>query len=286
MNNESSHSLKTLAQHISDRLRSMYSAGESRQLALMALEHVAGILPQSVIMNDIVTLPANTLNTLEGIVGRLLVHEPIQYILGYADFYGRRFAVNPSVLIPRQETEELVNTIIKSNTLECPAILDIGTGSGCIAVTLALEIPGAVVTALDIEDYALQVASSNAATLGAQLKMVKADILSLDRLADTYTIIVSNPPYITQSEKQQMHSNVLHHEPAKALFVPDEDPLLFYREICRIAFQALKPDGAVYFEINERFGREMLQLCQDLGFSRPNLLRDLNGKDRIVKAEK
>lgn len=216
---------------------------------------------------------------------RLREHEPIQYILGEKEFYGMRFQVNQNVLIPRPETEELVEWIIsdygksEQNGLR---ILDIGTGSGCIAVSLAKHLSKAKVTALDISKEALEVAQKNSQMNDVAVEMVQMDILNAAQLPSTYDIIVSNPPYVRTSERKEMRNNVLQKEPAQALWVQDERPLLFYEKITALAKNALTSKGSLYFEINEAFGKETLQLLTENNFD-ASLKRDIFGKDRMAK---
>ncbi|HCW08409.1 MAG TPA: peptide chain release factor N(5)-glutamine methyltransferase [Cytophagales bacterium] len=216
------------------------------------------------------------------IIERLNQHEPIQYILGEADFFGRKFKVNPSVLIPRPETEILIREILKLNLLS-PTILDIGTGSGCIAITLKLEIPKAHVSAIDVSQAALITANRNAQLLNADVYFIHGNILT-DAFTEEVSIMVSNPPYVTEFEKKAMDSNVLHFEPHLALFVPDSNPLLFYRAIAEKSKTILKPNGKLFVEINEALGQDVKRLFEDHGLSEVTISKDLNGKDRVVTA--
>lgn len=210
---------------------------------------------------------------------------PIQYILGETEFYGLHFKVGPGVLIPRPETEELVDLIIKQSPKGQISILDIGTGSGCIAVTLAKWLPQAKVTAIDFSQEALETARQNAAQNRVEVCFVEKDILKTDKLHQNFDCIVSNPPYVLNIEKQKMQPNVLEHEPHAALFVPDNDPLLFYRKIAQLAQKHLNPNGKLYFEINEAYGNETVYLLESLGFKNVLLNKDLFGKDRVVSAQ-
>lgn len=210
---------------------------------------------------------------------------PIQYILGHGPFYGRDFLVTKDTLIPRNETEELVHLIIKENPKPKLRILDIGTGTGCIPITLALEMNSPEVFAIDISEKALEVASENAENLHAKVDFSKCDILKEMPQIEDLDILVSNPPYIPLEEKGLMHPNVLDYEPDLALFVSDEDPLIFYRTIAEKGKSLLKPFGKIYFEINERFGNDVVKLLNSLGFQNTRILKDLNGKDRIVAAQ-
>ncbi len=218
------------------------------------------------------------------IIQRINRHEPIQYVLGKAEFYGRAFAVDGSVLIPRPETELLIRAVLKEKKFS-PTILDIGTGSGCIAITLAVEIPSSEVYAIDISEEALTVAQHNAKNLKAKVDFSKFDILANEKLEHRFDIIVSNPPYITESEKKEMNSNVLDFEPPLALFVTDKDPLVFYKVIARRGKSLLKPGGKIFVEINERFGNELKQHFRNEGYSNVFIEKDINNKDRILMAE-
>lgn len=217
---------------------------------------------------------------------RLKKGEPIQYIFGKGPFYGREFFVSPATLIPRNETEELVHLIIKENRQADLKILDIGTGTGCIPISLALEMNKPEIYGLDISEEALAVAEKNAAALDAKVTFLICDILTQTPDVPKLDILVSNPPYVLLSEKSQMHQNVLDFEPALALFVSNEDPLLFYRAIAKIGLDLLKTKGKLYFEINQKYGQEVAELMKDLGYSEVRVLKDLNEKERMVFARK
>ena len=219
---------------------------------------------------------------------RLVKAEPVQYVRGKTVFFDMQFSVNSSVLIPRQETEELVNVILQENVNSNKRIIDLGTGSGCIAISLAKHLPNAKVSAIDVSEQALNVAKSN-----AQKNKVSVDFYLGDMQNDTfmsqfsqYDIIVSNPPYVCNVEKEDMHPNVLQYEPHLALFVKDDDPMQFYRAIARFASINLAPNGKIYCEINETLGAETKQLFESFNFSNCQIIKDLFGKDRILKGEK
>ena len=221
---------------------------------------------------------------LAGTIERIRQHEPVQYILGEAPFLGRNFKVSPAVLIPRPETEELVSHIIQENSQPDLSILDIGTGSGCIAITLQKELAAARVDALDISQQALDIAHANAQRCRSAIHLIQADILD-DSLPDyRWDIIVSNPPYVRLSEQQWMQQHVLAYEPSQALFVSDEEPLIFYRKIASLALVHLKPGGRLYLEINEAFGRSVSHLLAKAGLEAIRLQQDLRGKDRWIAA--
>lgn len=214
---------------------------------------------------------------------RVAAGEPVQYIFGTARFYGMNFKVTPATLIPRPETAELVDLIIKEyGETKDLRVLDIGTGSGCIAIALRRFLPFPEVTAIDISPEALAVARANAAALKAPVNFVEEDILRAVPGPERYDIIVSNPPYIADSERASMERNVLDHEPASALFVPDSDPLLFYRAILSYADTALTPSGRVYFEINPLYAAELSRLAVSLGFASPLLLPDSSSRPRFA----
>ncbi|HYG15820.1 MAG TPA: peptide chain release factor N(5)-glutamine methyltransferase [Bacteroidia bacterium] len=234
-------------------------------------------------------LSAELVADLDSILKRLLKNEPVQYILGYTWFYGQKFKVTPHTLIPRRETEELVDLVAKQNLHECPVILDIGTGSGCIAIMLKQMLKKCSVWALDISAGALETAMQNAKLILEESKrvhFVPGDILSEKTRSQLgmFDIIVSNPPYVTKSEKNAMQPNVLNYEPSTALFVPDNNPLLFYEAITTFAQQHLNPGGKLYFEINEQFGREVKQMLKNFGFNLIEIRKDMQGKDRMVSA--
>lgn len=210
---------------------------------------------------------------------------PIQYIIGETEFYGLLFRVNKNVLIPRPETEELVNWIIEEHTRSSTLkILDIGTGSGCIAISLAKNLINAEVFALDVSSEALKTTKFNAEINNAAIQFIEADILTLSKLPNTFDIIVSNPPYVRELEKEQMQQNVLANEPHLALFVKDENPLLFYNAIADFAKNHLIKNGNLYFEINQYLGKQTIKLLQSKSFKNIQLKKDIFGADRMIKA--
>ncbi len=223
-------------------------------------------------------------NALKQDFEKLKAGEPIQYILGRGPFYGREFLVNEHTLIPRNETEELVHLIIKENPQSGLKILDIGTGTGCIPISLDLEMKSPEVYGIDISEKALELAQKNGELLKSNVSFLKCDILNEMPNVGELDILVSNPPYVPDGEKSEMHRNVLDFEPELALFVPDEDPVLFYRVIAEKGKLLLKPGGKLYFEIHERFGSEVAELLTSLGYQDVKLVRDLNGKERIASA--
>ena len=225
------------------------------------------------------------LSALEKGLKRLQKHEPIQYILGEIEFFGLPFKVNKNVLIPRPETEELVEWILQDlqeTGKDEPRILDIGTGSGCIAISLAKNLPKALVSAIDISEAALETAKMNAALNGVEVGFLQKDILSMGELTEKYDLIVSNPPYVRELEKHEMKPNVLNNEPETALFVKDENPLLFYDKIAKLAQVGLKKNGGLYFEINQYLGKETEQLIREAGME-TELRKDFLGNFRMLK---
>ena len=217
------------------------------------------------------------------IIARLRRHEPLQYVVGHARFHGHQFKVTPAVLIPRPETEQLVDLIIDENQGSDLRVLDMGTGSGCIAISLARALKFAQVDALDVSRDALEVARQNAADLKVKVRFFESDMLS-PQPAARYDIIVSNPPYVCWSECEAMDRNVKDYEPGQALFVPDNDPLQFYKAIVPYAAQSLERGGKLYLEINQRFGNEVKRLLQDNGFDEVRIIEDSFGKVRFAAA--
>ncbi|WP_109298966.1 peptide chain release factor N(5)-glutamine methyltransferase [Aquimarina sp. AU474] len=217
---------------------------------------------------------------------RLKSQEPIQYIVGETNFYGLLFFVNPHVLIPRPETEELVDWILKDvkNQKQPLKILDIGTGSGCIAVSLAKNLPNAKVYAIDISDKAIEVAKENARINQVKVTYITTDVLNEEIFHEDFDVIVSNPPYVRELEKKEMKSNVLENEPSLALFVTNNDPLLFYTKITTIALHKLKPDGSLYFEINQYLSRETKKMIEASHFESVILKKDMYHNDRMIRA--
>ena len=277
---------KDLFRDLQKQITLSEDTAEVESILYLVLEHIAGITRADVISQKAISLTVKEGQRFEESIKRLNAHEPVQYILGKTDFFGRAFTVNPSVLIPRPETELLIDEILKKTSNVPGKILDIGTGSGCIAITLAKELPGKTVIAVDISEAALKTASANAKELSAQIDFRKINILTEDIPFGGIEVIVSNPPYVTVSEQASMNNNVLKHEPHLALFVPDNDPLVFYKAIAQKGLQVLKPDGKVYVEINEQFGKETGDVFRMEGFIMIRIVKDLQGKDRVVIATK
>ncbi|MDR2476057.1 MAG: peptide chain release factor N(5)-glutamine methyltransferase [Bacteroidales bacterium] len=280
---------------ICQSLEGLYAAGEIRTLASMILKKVAGLALVDLIAGKTKTLTDNQLVEIETIIYRLQQNEPIQYICGEAHFFGMTFLLNRHTLIPRPETEELVDWILQTfseknrhnNTQSCK-ILDIGTGSGCIAVALAKFMPCAEVCACDISNEALLIAKKNAEKNDVVIHFKKLNILQVDAsmFEQKFDIVVSNPPYIAESEKVTMQANVLEYEPEHALFVPDDDTLLFYRKIGQISQDILNNRGLLYLETSSLRGKETADLILQMGFEPVVLRKDIAGNDRMIQAEK
>lgn len=262
----------------------LYDGGERSSLAFRILEQFS-INRTDVLTNKKINFSGTEI--LKSYISRINQSEPWQYIIGETEFYGRKLEVTKDVLIPRPETEELVDLIVKENKPRKGLwILDIGTGSGCIPITLAKELSQPEVYALDISKAALNIAKKNSVHHSASIDFIQFDILSnLKFKIQNLDLIISNPPYVTEDEKKEMHSNVLAHEPSLALFVPDDDPLKFYSRILTFAQDHLVPGGSCYFEINEKYGEEMRRLMKDKNFTDIRVIRDLNGKDRFVSGK-
>lgn len=271
---------------IRSRLIDRLGPDEAGQQAYWLLEALLDKNRTDVIMDRPIQLSEEEEDRLERTLQRLEAHEPIQYVLGQAPFYGRLFKVRPGVLIPRPETEELVHRIVfRHQQNRALKILDIGTGSGCIAISLALELAGSRVMAVDVSEDALLLAKENAEQLQAEVQFIQANILKESPAeAEGLDILVSNPPYVMEQEAQLMQPNVLEWEPHLALFVKNEDPLLFYRRITALATTYLKPGGCLYFEINEACGDGVAELLRQAGFTAIAILKDMQGKDRIAEA--
>lgn len=276
---------KTIA-YIRSRLQPYYPAEEVAALSRVVCCDLLGQAPVDYYLGKDMVLSPKKEQELEDILLRLSRFEPLQYIEGRAVFLGREFQVAPGVLIPRPETEELVELMLK----EIPSdarILDVGTGSGCIAVSLAKELPHASVTAWDVSPEALCVARANACKLQAEVRFVECDVLTyLPDTDERYDVIVSNPPYITESEKCDMEPNVLQWEPSLALFVPDDDPLRFYRRIAALGRRMLNEGGRLYFEINRSMGGGMEEMLSEMDYVNVRVMKDLSQNDRFVIAEK
>ena len=291
------------------RLTAIYNEREAQAIVRTVLDALFGMSLTDICLGKVTQLSADDTTRLEKIIQRLEKSEPVQYVLGTEWFAGRLFSVAPGVLIPRPETEDLVKwacdeakekekekgdnskeergkeekEVSKKEEVPHPSILDIGTGSGCIAITVALALPQARVTAWDISTDALTIAAGNAHRLGASVRFEHQDALSAPDDKERWDVIVSNPPYICDKERADMSDNVLSYEPELALFVPDSDPLLFYRAIARYASKALKPGGRLLFETNTAYAHEVAQAMADEGFTAIEVRNDCFGKPRMVK---
>ena len=277
--------MKAIAKQISKGLSSRYTAGEIAALTRIIATELLGVSQMAFYLKDDITLTAGQQTLLDNAIERLKKQEPIQYILGYSDFCGLRFKVTPATLIPRPETSELVEWIA-SEAIGKESILDIGTGSGCIAVSLAHKVPQSTVTAWDISNDALAVAAENSKANGQAVTFEQVDIQAYQPTDEQFDIIVSNPPYIKENEKEGMHANVLDWEPQTALFVPDSDPLLFYRAIAEKGLVLLKPGGSLYFEINRAHGKDTVDMLAALGYTSIELRKDFAENDRMIRAVK
>ncbi len=276
--------------YIRRELSDFYSENEISAFIRIIFEDVFHLSSVELILKEKEKFPQKSNRLLHDIINRLKTYEPLQYIIGFTEFCGLNFKVTPDVLIPRQETEELVELILSENKSgKFSKILDIGTGSACIAISLAANLPPASVFASDISERALNIARSNASDNNVEISFIKEDILNFigkEGFASerrlTFDVIVSNPPYIRLSEKQYMSRNVLDFEPKSALFVKNDNPLIFYSAIIKYALKYLSENGKLYFEINEFFGNEIKALLVSAGFSEVRIIKDINGKDRII----
>jgi len=281
------------------RLGGVYDVNETESLTLIVINEITNLSKAQIKAfpeKDITIKQAETLNA---ILTRLQTGEPIQYILGHTEFYGLPFKVNPSVLIPRPETEELVEwalTSVNTRQLVVSNILDIGTGSGCIAISLKKNLPNTSVSAIDISTGALETARQNADLNEVKINFIQNDILNSkfkiqnSKMSsegnEKFEVIISNPPYVTLYDKTQMHTNVTDFEPHSALFVPEDDPLIFYKAIANFALNNLTQNGLLFLEINESLGDETVDLLQTKGFRNIELRKDMSGRDRMVKANR
>jgi len=278
--------MKDSKKYITDNLEGLYDKNEIESFIYLIFKHLFGYGRKEMILMRNEILSSENMERIHNIVERLKVYEPIQYILGEAEFYGLKFIVKPGVLIPRNETEELADIIIKRNKHKKITLLDIGTGTGCIPIAVKKYLPEAEVWGCDISETALSVAKENASRNSVDIFFVQFDILSEKTIPVTgFDIIVSNPPYVTEKEKELMQPNVLDYEPHLALFVPDDDPLMFYRAIVEKSTVLLKKGGEIYFEINEMYGNDIRELLENNNFT-AEIVKDINGKDRIVIGNK
>lgn len=276
-----------IVNEIRNALREHYPDSEALALAKMLLVEAFGFSTLELYGGKDKEISGKRLDVLNEMIARLKKNEPIQYVIGAEVFCGWTFEVNENVLIPRPETQELVRWIVADWKSDAPCrILDVGTGSGCIAISLSKLLEGAEVEAWDISEGALRVARRNADRNEAQVFFRRVDVLKACTEDCRYDVIVSNPPYITESEKQDMDANVLDWEPHTALFVPDADPLLFYRRIAELGVSMLNEGGALYFEINRAYGEETVRMLEGLGYKQIELRKDNWGNDRMIKANR
>ncbi len=281
----SSNELGSAVAYFKKELASFYDKNEVDSMLYIFFEHYFGVTRTDFLLYQDRKLSESDLLLVIYGVKDLKKHKPLAYIIGEWEFFGLSFFVNEHVLIPRPETEELVQLIINDYDENPPKnILDIGSGSGCIALSLKHHLKNTTVTAWDVSDEAIEVIHKNTKSLNLKINVNKVDVLSVTKNDAKFDIIVSNPPYITHNEKTQMHINVLDFEPHLALFVPNESPLLFYDKIADIAVKHLTENGTLYVEINEQFGDEVASLFNKKGFKKVEIIKDINNKNRMVKA--
>ena len=269
-------------------LKNVYENDELRNIIELVIENITNMSRAELVKNKIPYLTCTQLEDIDAITERLKRNEPVQYVLGEAWFAGMKFKVNKNVLIPRPETEELVDWIEESQNsgVKSQNIIDIGTGSGCIPITIKKKLPEVNVSAIDVCSEALFTATENAIELNAEVEFLLLDFLDEEKWKELgqYDTIVSNPPYVKQSEINNMHERVKEFEPHLALFVPDEDALLFYKKLSEFAVKHLKPGGSLFVEINEELGEQVVNLFRAAGFANIELRKDMQGKDRMIKA--
>ncbi len=291
--------IKNLKSNFFSELQAIQEDSEIESFFFILTEYLHNLKRIDISLNPDFEVSETDLKKWNVIISELKTEKPIQYITGEAWFYGYRFEVNEYTLIPRPETEELVEWIIESQKSKVksqksktenltiqqsnnPSILDIGTGSGCIPISLKKEIPNALVAAIDVSEKALEMARKNAVDNEVEVNFILQNILESESLIEKYDIIVSNPPYVRNLEKQEIKKNVLAYEPHLALFVEDTDALLFYRKIAQLALSGLAPNGKLFFEINQYLGKETIELLENLGFKNIELRKDFVGNDRMI----
>jgi release factor glutamine methyltransferase len=276
--------LKDIRNYLNHELREIYPEQEIIAITNLIIKTELGIDRLHMLIDSGMHISVNDAKRINQICEELKTGKPVQYVLGVTSFYNCTIRVNDKTLIPRPETEELVDLIISENTGFNGRLIDFGTGSGCIAIAIKNALKDAVVTGIEISGEALEIASSNALLNNTNVSFVRGDIFHFDTGSlPPSDIIVSNPPYVTESEKKQMNSNVIDFEPHKALFVSDEDPLVFYRAILDISVEIMKPGGKVYFEINEKKGIEISRMMEAKGYTEVMIVNDINSKNRFVK---
>lgn len=284
----SDNSVKSVKHYFNDRLKELFSEREIRKMFQLSLQKRLNLTASDLLLSDSLKMSESDLLFFRSIVKRLLNKEPFQYIHGETEFYGLRIKTDNRVLIPRPETEELVDWIVKSQYGDTAKIADVCSGSGCIALALKNKLPEASVTGFDVSDGALDLSRKNALLNSLDVNFEKLDVLAegLPFEGSTLDLIVSNPPYVMNSERIGMQEHVLLHEPHLALFVGDELPLIFYDKIAFQAIQKLKPEGYLYFEINEKYGDGMIELLKKYDFWEIELKEDLQGKSRMIRGRK
>ena len=285
-----SNKIQDIIEFYKKQLSSIYDEAELNVIIFLAFEHVLDFSKTNLLLRSNENINQSDLLKLNFICKRLLQHEPIQYILGETEFYGLKFKVNSSVLIPRPETEELVDLIIKenSNNTQTLKIIDVGTGSGCIAIALKKHLPQAEVYAVDISKEALSTAKQNAELNKVDVRFIEADILTYSNptlQTLNFDVIVSNPPYVTRNEETEMDPRVKDFEPHTALFVENNDALIFYNKIAHFALKQLNPGGKLYFELNAKYASETKHLLESIGWKDVCILRDLNNNERMLRAK-
>lgn len=292
--------IKQYRAHFNKSIKHLYPTSEIDSFFFLILEEYIGFKRIDIVLKSDFYIDQESLNLMQIATKQLEQEIPIQYIIGKTEFFGLPFNINKEVLIPRPETEELVEQVIKEvsliktyNTASNEAtnekqitILDIGTGSGCIAISLKKQLPGSKISAIDVSDKALRVAKKNAALNKVNINFIHLDILKTNNLDKLYDVIVSNPPYVRELEKKEMKNNVLNNEPHLALFVDNKNPLLFYNKIAELAKKFLTKNGQLHLEINQYLGKETIKLLAEKGFKNIQLKKDIFGNDRIIKAFK
>ena len=292
--------IKQYRAHFNKSIKHLYPTSEIDSFFFLILEEYIGFKRIDIVLKSDFHIDQESLNLMQIATKQLEQEIPIQYIIGKTEFFGLPFNINKEVLIPRPETEELVEQVIKEVSLiktyktasneatneKQITILDIGTGSGCIAISLKKQLPGSKISAIDVSDKALRVAKKNAALNKVDINYIHLDILKTNNLDKLYDVIVSNPPYVREMEKKEMKNNVLNNEPHLALFVDNKNPLLFYNKIAELAKKFLTKNGQLHFEINQYLGKETIKLLAEKGFKNIQLKKDIFGNDRIITAFK
>lgn len=279
------NTVASLSRYIKEQLSGTVEPEELQRFVLLIFDHLRGYNRVDLMMKGKEILSEDEVDIINEAVVRLLKHEPLQYVLGQTEFMGSNIMVNGKVLIPRRETEELVSWILDEHLNDNISVLDIGTGSGCISIAIKQRRPRAVVEAWDISGEALEVAIGNAELNGVEVDFQHRDVLNFRKYElSTKDIVVSNPPYVTEKEKKMMKANVLDFEPHQALFVEDDEPLVFYKAIAELSMVVLRPGGYLYFEINEAYSDELHSILEGFGFKNVVRRKDLSGRWRMVRA--